>query len=217
MMDLRYTRRWLAPAILGLFFCAAAAVAYSFGTYSYAGRWRVWFVGMDALLGITSLGIARREYLAARAEYFAQRGTCRECGHSLDDPSADRCDECGASTTQRPSLFARQKPSNLRCVVYALFALAAGSVLAGIAVSLPPGEPVRWPYIALGCTIGGTGLFALAIPVVREWHSIVRRNRGHEGLCPNCGYDLRGNTSGRCPECGSAAQPRSVDDDKFRA
>lgn len=22
-----------------------------------------------------------------------------------------------------------------------------------------------------------------------------------KGLCPNCGYDLTGNTSGRCPEC----------------
>lgn len=29
-----------------------------------------------------------------------------------------------------------------------------------------------------------------------------RRRRQRKGLCPECGYDLRGNVSGRCPECG---------------
>ena len=28
------------------------------------------------------------------------------------------------------------------------------------------------------------------------------------GHCPTCGYDLRGNTSGVCPECGAEAQAR---------
>ena len=28
-------------------------------------------------------------------------------------------------------------------------------------------------------------------------------------LCTNCGYDLTGNVSGRCPECGKDIQPRS--------
>ena len=32
-------------------------------------------------------------------------------------------------------------------------------------------------------------------PFLRRW----RRKRG---LCLNCGYDLTGNVSGRCPECG---------------
>ena len=31
---------------------------------------------------------------------------------------------------------------------------------------------------------------------LRRWH------RAKQGLCPQCGYDLRGNVSGRCPECG---------------
>jgi predicted RNA-binding Zn-ribbon protein involved in translation (DUF1610 family) len=31
---------------------------------------------------------------------------------------------------------------------------------------------------------------------------------GH-GYCQQCGYDLTGNVSGRCPECGEAVQPRS--------
>jgi hypothetical protein len=32
-----------------------------------------------------------------------------------------------------------------------------------------------------------------------------RRRRGRLGLCLKCGYDLRGNISGVCPECGTTA------------
>jgi hypothetical protein len=43
----------------------------------------------------------------------------------------------------------------------------------------------------------------MAIPVgFGIW--TIRRNRRNRrnGLCRSCGYDLTGNTSGRCPECG---------------
>lgn len=30
-----------------------------------------------------------------------------------------------------------------------------------------------------------------------------RRERLASGQCENCGYDLTGNVSGRCPECGT--------------
>ena len=32
-----------------------------------------------------------------------------------------------------------------------------------------------------------------------------RRHRARHGLCLRCGYDLRGNVSGVCPECGHRA------------
>ena len=35
-----------------------------------------------------------------------------------------------------------------------------------------------------------------------------RRKRRRQGLCPECGYDLRA-TPGRCPECGAVPDPRS--------
>jgi hypothetical protein len=35
--------------------------------------------------------------------------------------------------------------------------------------------------------------------VASTFRGIVRRDRG---LCPACGYDLTGNVSGTCPECG---------------
>jgi hypothetical protein len=39
--------------------------------------------------------------------------------------------------------------------------------------------------------------FALGTPLFRSWR---RRRRG---LCIKCGYDLTGNVSGVCPECGA--------------
>jgi hypothetical protein len=35
----------------------------------------------------------------------------------------------------------------------------------------------------------------------RAWREDCRMSPGH---CQNCGYDLRGNVSGRCPECRTA-------------
>jgi predicted Zn-ribbon and HTH transcriptional regulator len=29
--------------------------------------------------------------------------------------------------------------------------------------------------------------------------------------CPACSYDLRGNESGKCPECGQDIDPQSAD------
>lgn len=38
--------------------------------------------------------------------------------------------------------------------------------------------------------------------------SLRRRRRSAPGCCVHCGYDLTGNTSGRCPECGCAVAER---------
>jgi uncharacterized paraquat-inducible protein A len=43
------------------------------------------------------------------------------------------------------------------------------------------------------------------------WHvfvrpAIVRRARAKAGLCSRCGYDVTGNTTGRCPECGQTVE-----------
>ena len=39
-----------------------------------------------------------------------------------------------------------------------------------------------------------------------KWHDADARYR--DGLCLHCGYDLAGNVSGVCPECGKEAVPR---------
>jgi hypothetical protein len=47
----------------------------------------------------------------------------------------------------------------------------------------------------------------IAVPTLVAWrHSRPLRL----GFCHNCGYNLTGNTTGRCPECGTPAPPASL-------
>ena len=66
---------------------------------------------------------------------------------------------------------------------------------------------------ALGGLAGGWGLFlgllvmGIAAPVavlaaVGSYRQALETERHKVGLCPRCGYDLRGSTGARCPECG---------------
>ena len=53
--------------------------------------------------------------------------------------------------------------------------------------------PLHFPFIAL--------TFVVAWPYLPP---IVKRCRRKAGLCVGCAYDLTGNESGVCPECGEA-------------
>ena len=52
---------------------------------------------------------------------------------------------------------------------------------------------VAFPSTAIGAMIA-----------VELWRDRRKRRHRRPGVC-RCGYDLRGNPSGRCPECGRAA------------
>lgn len=54
-------------------------------------------------------------------------------------------------------------------------------------------EFVYWPWAALFSVLPAAWL-------VRR---ISTRSRSSEGLCDTCGYNLTGNISGVCPECGT--------------
>lgn len=56
--------------------------------------------------------------------------------------------------------------------------------------------PLHVPLLAL--------LAVLALPMLPP---VVRRRRRKRGLCVKCAYDLTGNVSGVCPECGTAVEP----------
>lgn len=48
-------------------------------------------------------------------------------------------------------------------------------------------------WLWIGCRIVGLGR---------------RQSRAWRGLCPSCGYNLRGETASRCPECGTGGRSR---------
>ena len=85
--------------------------------------------------------------------------------------------------------------------------------------------PLTSPYSSLASLnyrgfFGRFGAFALSIAwfvlvfavvlaaslVLTRWQSRVKRL----GVCESCGYDLTGNTSGRCPECGTRVSSTDV-------
>jgi hypothetical protein len=65
----------------------------------------------------------------------------------------------------------------------------------------PPGfrfVAVRAPAWLVVAPLALLSVRRLAVP-------LRRRLRGRRGLCPSCGYDLRGSGSARCPECGDVS------------
>jgi hypothetical protein len=57
------------------------------------------------------------------------------------------------------------------------------------------------------CSIALVWLLVIAVIRFRRW----RRRRLADGpLCDACGYNLTGNVTGRCPECGAAITPADV-------
>jgi predicted RNA-binding Zn-ribbon protein involved in translation (DUF1610 family) len=43
----------------------------------------------------------------------------------------------------------------------------------------------------------------IVLPFIANRRASIRKKRRDAGSCEDCGYNLRGNRSGRCPECGT--------------
>lgn len=87
----------------------------------------------------------------------------------------------------------------------------------------PPNSPVQaltnhaevwalgiplWPVAAV---LGGLVWYLLLSP------SALRASRERRGLCVKCGYDLRGQTKPRCPECNTPFDPARLEVPSNRA
>ena len=81
----------------------------------------------------------------------------------------------------------------------------------GASDSVQGGEVVV-VFVPYWCVLAVT----LPLPVGR----LIRRRRSARrrkmNLCTDCGYDLAGNISGICPECGKAIQPADVLEKRWR-
>ena len=68
----------------------------------------------------------------------------------------------------------------------------------------PPGDQFRLLVVPLW-----TLLLAIGTPTLLLWY--LDRNRFPHGHCRSCNYNLTGNTSGICPECGSLVKTNSTE------
>lgn len=81
------------------------------------------------------------------------------------------------------------------------------------APSMPPGvgfpDPtVEWGAISVQAPLWLLFVISLSYPILAFVRGPVRRwLRKHRGLCVKCGYDLTGNVSAVCPECGTGILP----------
>ncbi|MBN1511055.1 MAG: hypothetical protein JXB13_03495 [Phycisphaerae bacterium] len=109
-----------------------------------------------------------------------------------------------------------------------------GNAKGWFAVLWPGGEILAWlivlgsaSLLALGLCVGALVLFVVALvvwrvyfprrcPWCRQWQRAQAVRRWKRGHCVNCGYNLTGNVSGVCPECGTpiAREARSVSADR---
>ena len=69
----------------------------------------------------------------------------------------------------------------------------------------------KGPWATAAAAVGG---YALAFAAVIAWRFVERRQtrrvrRRRQGLCTECGYDLTGNVSGKCPECGTPVSAKA--------
>jgi hypothetical protein len=71
--------------------------------------------------------------------------------------------------------------------------------------------PLPWHSVKswwIGVPFGWVLIF-MTIPTAFLWY--LDRRRFPAGCCQKCGYDLTGNQSGRCPECGTEVAPNPRD------
>ena len=82
-----------------------------------------------------------------------------------------------------------------------VYAMAAAGTAACSAVFLSVGDGDIRTVIGL-LNVPATGLAVFA--AIGCWRELRRVPTLRPGICFNCGYDLTGNISGVCPECGTA-------------
>ena len=98
----------------------------------------------------------------------------------------------------------------LRVVLYCLAGMLALQFPLGIvqAVRALIAGPRTWATFLWVFPVGALVFPAVAFALVMYDRRRIRRDWKESGACEACGYDLTGNTSGTCPECG--APVRSV-------
>ncbi len=75
---------------------------------------------------------------------------------------------------------------------------------------ITPDLTFRWPYFQRSDQVTALlplWLLFLITATATLWLSYIEGRRVPSGLCKKCGYNLTGNVSGVCPECGIKIEP----------
>ena len=115
-----------------------------------------------------------------------------------DAPPTDEDEEEGSPSLEprvrNAALAASLRTAALACVA----AIFMGFVLVCSLGGLLPGG---WA-LALGLFVMVIGLPVALVAGFSAYRQTLETERHKVGLCPRCGYDLRGSMGLRCPECG---------------
>lgn len=85
------------------------------------------------------------------------------------------------------------------------YAVRVGMISPDLAPHIEPNTSVRhirWPGAAGNAVLAWLSVLLLFESVWRSYRFVVRLQRRRSGYCILCGYDLRGEFSSGCPECG---------------
>ena len=87
------------------------------------------------------------------------------------------------------------------------YAALIGLGMTGVLVLIRPWIPLPPGAFGgiVGCVTGGTGVIAMTWYWRHRYRRFLRKRLNALGIpiCIKCGYDLTGNVSGVCPECGA--------------
>lgn len=103
---------------------------------------------------------------------------CRQCGYDLTGSAGGRCPECAAPEVETRALKSRIAKVVGSAILITVLTLILAPLWGALVVfGVPYLAIIWWPH----------------------------RRPPLPGHCQKCGYDLTGNISGRCPECGEVA------------
>ncbi len=133
---------------------------------------------------------------------------CLKCGRELEGSAWTRCPDCESDLPLQFSGAGRRRLAPRRAAAHFIIWWSCLTSLIGVVPlfrGLPRPDFLESLWIMVGVAMS---FWWLTVPVAAlgAWGSTSLQRRALEVVkssdCEVCGYDLTGNESGRCPECG---------------